>query len=57
MPFLVKTFAGIGLKLLTEAFMSKVTVYLLQYFSQKTNNKVDDKMTAAVAEALGVKLD
>ena len=47
---------GLVSKLMTEAFVSKALVYALSSVSQSTENKLDDKMVAAVADALNVKL-
>ena len=41
-------------KLLTEKFLGKVIVYILDALADSTANKVDDKIVSAVAEALGV---
>lgn len=48
---------GILMKLLTESFASKVLVYGLNQIAKSTNNKVDDQMVGAVADALGVKVE
>ena len=43
-------------KLVTESFFSKVLVNGLDYVAKSSANKLDDKMVAALAEALNVKL-
>jgi len=51
---LIKMGLAILTKLLTEKFLSKVTVHSLWFLSKLTSNKLDDKVTAAVAESLDV---
>jgi hypothetical protein len=48
---------GILMKLVTEAFASKILVYGLNQIAKSTNNKLDDQMTKAVADALGVAVE
>lgn len=43
------------MKLLTEAFISKMIVHGLRSLAQSTENKVDDQIVSDVASALGVK--
>jgi hypothetical protein len=54
---LAKIGMGIVMRLVTESFAGKMLVYGLQQISKSTNNQLDDKITSAVAEALGVKID
>lgn len=48
---------GILMKLITESFASKILVYGLNQIAKSTNNKLDDQMTKAVADALGVAVE
>lgn len=50
----IKIMWGLVSKLMTEMFVGRVLVYGLNQISQSTNNKLDDAITSAVAEALGV---
>lgn len=54
---LVKIAGGMLLKLATETFAAKVITYALAEVSKKTSNNLDNKIVAAVAEALNVKVD
>lgn len=42
------------LKLMSEAFFAKIAVHGLRGLVDSTENKVDDKMVDALAEALGI---
>ena len=53
---LVKAFVVILAKLLTEKFLSRIVVYILDEIAKSTANKLDDKLVLAVAETLGVEL-
>lgn len=56
MPFLVNVlgpiFASMGLMLLRERFVRKITVVTLRYFEAKTTNKLTKDLVDAVADAL-----
>jgi hypothetical protein len=52
----IKIIMALFMKLMTESFLAKFLVYCLQSVSKSTNNKLDDKMVVAIAEALAVKL-
>lgn len=54
---LAKILMGLLWKLATETFFSKAIVYGLSALAKETTNDLDDKMVAAVAEALSVKLE
>jgi len=43
-------------KLITEKFFSKVIVQALDYLAKSSANQLDDKMVAAMAEALDIKI-
>jgi len=43
-------------KLVTEKFFSKVIVQALDYLAKSSANQLDDKMVAAMAEALDIKI-
>jgi hypothetical protein len=45
------------MRVLTESFVARLTVYCLKELSESTENKLDDKIVGAVSDALGVKLD
>jgi hypothetical protein len=50
----IKLAWGILSKLVTETFAARMIVYSLDAVAEKTTNKLDDKMVAAVADALGI---
>lgn len=52
-----KIIAAMGMRLLTEKVVSRVFVYTGQALAKKTTNKLDDRMIAVCAEALGVALE
>ncbi len=54
---LAKLLMGLLWKIATESFFSKVICYGLSALAKQTSNNLDDKMVAAVAEALEVKID
>lgn len=41
-------------KLATDVFISKIAVYSIQEYAKTTDNKWDDKVADAIAEAYGV---
>lgn len=45
---------GMVVKLITEKFLSKLVIEALKAWSKQTENKYDDKVVDAMAEALGV---
>ena len=54
---IIKALLAIVTKLITEKLLSKIVVYCLDYLAKRTTNKLDDKIVASVAEALGVELE
>ena len=52
---MIKILIGIGGKLLTETFVSRMVVHSLRAAAKKTTNTVDDQMVQNVADALGIK--
>lgn len=38
--------------LMTESFVKKLVIYLLEYLAKKTDNEVDDKIVGMVKEAV-----
>ena len=54
---LAKLMMGLLWKLATESFFSKVIVYGLHSLAKETTNALDDKLVAAVAESLSVKVE
>lgn len=52
---IIKAAWGLLSKLLTEAFLGRALVYSLHSIAKSTDNKLDDQIVGAVAEALGVK--
>lgn len=53
---IVKVLVSMLAKLVTERFFAKTTVYSLRALARKTDNKLDDQIVRAAAEALGVPL-
>jgi hypothetical protein len=45
------------LKVMTETFIAKVTIATLGTWAKSTDNALDDKVVAAMAEALGVPVE
>ncbi len=41
-------------KLITETFLARVLVYTLETWAKQTDNKLDDRVVKAMADALGV---
>jgi hypothetical protein len=54
---LLKLLAGLLWKLMTQAAVGKMIVYICQAAAKKTDNNVDDKLVATVAEAWDVSLE
>jgi len=52
----IKIAWAIFTKLITGALVEKILVYGLDYWAKKTDNKLDDKMVSAIAEALDVEI-
>ncbi len=52
---LAKIAAALVVKLMTETFVAKFVIHLLQPAVKSTKNQVDDKIVSDLAEALGVK--
>lgn len=50
-----KIIISLLLKLVSEKVLSKTVIIALEYLSEKTENKVDDKLVKVVKEALGEK--
>jgi len=50
---LAKLLSSVALKLLTEKVIIKVSVSLLGYLVNKTENKLDDELFKTVKDALG----
>lgn len=50
---------GISLlcKLITETFLAKITIEVLNSWAKTTENKLDDKVVAAAAEAFDVPIE
>jgi len=53
---IAKVFVAMLAKLVTEKFFSKTIVYSLRAIAKSTDNKLDDQIVWAVAEALDVKI-
>ena len=51
---LAKIAMGMVVRLITEKFLSKVMIEGLRAWSKQTVNSYDDKVVAAMAQALGV---
>lgn len=49
----LKIAQGIAIRLLSERLFAGLLVMGMQYVSRKTENTIDDKLTADVADALG----
>jgi len=54
---LLKAAMGLILKLVSEKFLAKAVVYTLRAWSKTTQTEWDDKVTEAMAEALGVEAE
>lgn len=57
MDLVVKVLVGLLVKLVSEKFFSKILVCSLEAWSKQTANEWDDKVVAAMAEALDVPLE
>lgn len=44
-------------KLLTETFLARVLIQLLNAWAETTTNKLDDRVVAAAADAFGVPVE
>jgi 2-hydroxychromene-2-carboxylate isomerase len=51
---LAKAAVGIITRLITEAFLAKLTIQMLRAWARGTANIHDDKVVEAMADALGV---
>lgn len=54
---LIKALMAIFMRLVTAKFLARMMVYGLNYLAKKSENKLDDQLVQAVADALEVKLD
>lgn len=54
---LLKAALMIVVKLLNETFMSRALIAILNAWAKSTANDLDDKVVAAMAEALGVPVE
>lgn len=54
---LAKVAISLLAKLITEKFFSKILICSLQAWSKQTENDYDDKVVAAMAEALDVPIE
>lgn len=52
-----KLLVAIVAKLMTDTFLSRVLIACLDAWAKKTDNKLDDKVVAAMADALGVPVE
>lgn len=52
-----KLLVSILAKLLTDTFLSRVLVYALYAWAKQTDNKLDDQVVKAIADALGVPVE
>jgi hypothetical protein len=50
----LKMAMGIFFKIMSETFVAKVLIYTLGAWAKSSENQLDDKVVAAMAEALGV---
>lgn len=53
----IKILIGLLTKLLSETFIAKLVIASLEAWAKTTENKLDDKVVAAMAEALGVPVE
>lgn len=44
-------------KIMTETFLAKILIAVLNSWAKTTANKLDDKVVAAMADALGVPVE
>lgn len=54
---LLKAALMIVVKLLNETFLSRALIAILNAWAKTTENELDDKVVAAMAEALGVPVE
>lgn len=52
-----KLLVGLVVKLMSETFLSRVLIHCLKAWADTTDNKLDDKVVLAMAEALGVPVE
>ena len=57
MDLLAKLAVALVAKLITETFLSRIIIYSLEAWAKTSENKLDDKVVAAMADALGVPLE
>lgn len=50
----IKILVGLGMKLLTETFVSRVLVHTARQVAKSTTNTLDDKLVDDLAAGLGV---
>lgn len=50
----IKILVGLGMKLLTETFVSRVLVHAARQVAKSTTNTLDDKLVDDLAAGLGV---
>jgi hypothetical protein len=55
--FVAKLMIGIVAKFMTDVFLSKILIYAHNAWAQDTENKLDDKVVKAMADALGVSVE
>ena len=53
---LAAALVGVLKSMITSAFLSKIMIYMIKAWTDSTENKYDDMVTAAMAEALAVDL-
>lgn len=53
-PLAAKALVAMVEKLVTTTFFSRVMIYALEAWSKQTETKLDDMVTTAAADALGV---
>lgn len=52
-----KLLVALVVKLMTETFLAKVLIACLHAWAKTTDNQLDDRVVAAMAEALGVPVE
>lgn len=53
----IKILIGLAVKILNETFIAKLVIASLDAWAKTTGNEWDDKVVAAMAEALGVPVE
>lgn len=53
----LKLVMGLLVKLMSETFLAKLLIYTLGSWAKASDNKLDDKVVAAMADALGVPVE